>query len=483
MKKIFSLIAVFISIFYIGNVSAAGTAKISISPSSKTYIVGNTFTVTVSVSASTGMAGLTYTIDYNSNVLELQKTSAPTGGAKNLDYFMDANGRTSASYTYTFRAKAAGSTKISIVGADIQDSNTSKFSVSSGSATINVITQAQLYASYSGNNYLSSLGVDGYELEPGFNKDTMEYSVKLKPETEKIVVNGSREDGTATVNGLGEISVSDGMNQIKIDVVAQNGNVRSYIINAEVTEYDPINVKVDGADYTVVRNKKAQTFNNNLFTETTITILESEVPAYFNEANNITVVALKNEAGEIGYFVYENGTFTKFNELKLGGVDLIVKKTTAPNKYKETTVTVNEIEYPVYKKKDTSRYSLVYGTNLINNNTGFYVYDNFENTLQRYDEELIKDYENELEEQTKYVKLTYILAGTSIGLFILLFVSLLTKSKKPKEVKEVKEVKPVEKKLEAEDIKNIEDDINAKTTKIETNKEDKRKTKKKKEEE
>ena len=273
------------------------------------------------------------------------------------------------------------------------------------------------------------------------------------------------------------------MNQIKIDVVAQNGNVRSYIINAEVTEYDPINVKVDGADYTVVRNKKAQTFNNNLFTETTITILESEVPAYFNEANNITVVALKNEAGEIGYFVYENGTFTKFNELKLGGVDLIVKKTTAPNKYKETTVTVNEIEYPVYKKKDTSRYSLVYGTNLINNNTGFYVYDNFENTLQRYDEELIKDYENELEEQTKYVKLTYILAGTSIGLFILLFVSLLTKSKKPKEVKEVKEVKPVEKKLEVEDIKNIEDDINAKTTKIETNKEDKRKTKKKKEEE
>lgn len=467
MKKLFSLVTILISIFYIGNVKAAGNANVTISPSSKTYIVGNTFKVTVSINTSEPMAALEYTIQYNSGVLQLQSTSAPTGGARNLDQFMNDT-TSSVSYTYTFKAIAAGTTNISLTGVDIQNKNAQSLSKSVGSSSITVKTQAQVYASYSGNNYLSSLGVEGYDLEPGFDRNTMEYSVKLKPETERIVVNGSREENTSTVNGLGEITVSEGMNQIKIDVVAENGNVRSYIINAEVTEYDPINVKVDGKDYTVVRNKKAQTFNNSLFNETVVNIFDSEVPAFYNESNNITVVALKDGEGNIGYFIYENNTFTKFDELKLGGVDLIVKKASnLPNDYKESKITVNEIEYTAYKRNDTSRFSLVYGTNLVNNNTGFYVYDNYESTLQRYDEELIKDYENELKESQKYVKLTYILAGTSIGLFILLFVSLLTKNKKPKEIKKEK---PVEKNLKEEDIKSIEEDIV---------KEDKRKTKKK----
>lgn len=480
MKKIISILAVFISVFYIGNVKAA-SARLSISPSSKTYIAGNTFTVTVSVSSGDPISALSYTIQYNGSVIELIKTSASTGGARNLDVFMN-NTTTSASYTYTFKAKASGTSTISVTGLEVKDKDNGNMSVLAGTSTITVMTQAQVYASYSGNNYLSSLGVDGYELEPGFNKDTTEYSVKLKPETEKIVVNGSKEDGTASINGLGEIAVSDGMNQIKIDVVAQNGNVRTYIINAEVTEYDPINVKSDGVEYTVVRNKKAQTFNNSLFTETTINISENEVPAFFNETNNITVVALKNEAGEIGYFVYENGTFTKFNELKLGGVDLIVKSPVSlPKGYEKTNIVINDITYDVYKQKETSRFSLIYGTNIVNSNTGYYVYDNFENTLQRYDEELIKDLETKIEESKKYVKLTYILGGTSIGLLILLFISLLTK---PKTKKEKVVEKSVEKKLEADDIKTIEEDINTKTTtKEETNKEDKRKTKKKKEEE
>ena len=472
MKKIFSIIAIFMSIFYIGNVKAA-SAKLTISPTSKTYIAGNTFTVTVSISASDPISALSYTIQYNSGVLELQSTSASTGGARNLDVFMN-NNTSSASYTYTFKAKSEGSTTISVTGLEVKDKDNGDMSVSAGTASITVKTQAQVYASYSGNNYLSNLGVEGYDLEPGFSRDNMEYSVKLKPETEKIVVSGSREENTSSVNGLGEIAVSEGMNQIKIDVVAQNGNVRTYIINAEVTEYDPISEKIDGVDYTVVRSKKAQTFNNNLFTETTINISDAEIPAFYNETNNITVVALKNAEGEISYFVYDNGTFTKFNELKLNGIDLIIKKATnVPDGYNITNIFINDISYDAYKKKDTSRFALVYGTNLTNNNEGFYVYDNYENTLQRYDEDLTKDLVNELQESSKYVKLTYILGGTSIGLLVLLFISLLVKPKKNKEIKV--EEKKVENKLEVEDIKKIEEDIN-----VEPKEEKKEKAKEKK---
>ena len=473
MKKIFSILVIAISIFYIGNVKAAGSVSITMSPASKTIIVGNTVTITVTVRSSTTLGSIEYVIHNDPN-LSLISTNSPTRGAKTFIDF-DTKGNTAASYTYTFKALSSGTAKIWVDNIVAGDDDGNELSASAGKSTITVMTQAQVYASYSGNNYLSSLGVEGYDLEPGFDRNTMEYSVKLKPETEKIVVNGSKEDGTASINGLGEITVSDGMNQIKIDVVAQNGNVRTYIINAEVTEYDPINVKADGVEYTVVRNKKAQTFNNSLFTETTVNINEVEVPAYYNETSNITVVALKNEAGEISYFIYENGTFTKFNELKLGSVDLIVKKpTTIPTDYKEDTIVVNEVEYPAYKKKDTSRFALVYGTNLVNNNEGFYVYDNFENTLQRYDEELIKDYEKELEESGKFVKLTYILAGTSIGLFILLFISLLTKPKKAKVV----DGKEVELPIIKEELPETRSEIEARKEEIK----EKRKNKKKNEE-
>jgi len=80
----------------------------------------------------------------------------------------------------------------------------------------------------SSNSYLSSLTVDGYELDSKFDKETLEYSVVLKEGTEKIKINAQLADSSAKVTGVGEVSVSEGINTFELVVTAENGNVRIY---------------------------------------------------------------------------------------------------------------------------------------------------------------------------------------------------------------------------------------------------------------
>ena len=438
MKKIiYSLII--LSIFLMPKVYA-GNARITISPSSKTYIVGNSFNVEVTISSSEAIAGLSYIIDYNSSVLALESTNASTGGARNLDTFMN-NSTYSVTYRYKFRAKASGTSNISISDAEVRTA-TSALNITKSSSTIKIMTQAELYATYSSNNYLSSLSVEGYEFEEAFDKEKLEYKVSLKPETEKITINASKADYRASVSGVGEVEVSEGANTIKVDVVAENGNLRSYTIIATVEEYDPISVTVDGKKYTVVRNKKAQNLNNSLFIPKDIQIASSDVPAYYNETTNTTLVMLKNELGEAKYFIYDNDKYYAFNELNLNGIDLLILNGDIPKDYKEAEIQINDITYKAYKHHDTSRYAILYGTNIKNNNTSYYLYDNLENTLQRYDDELINFKTSELE---KYKLITYVLIGTSVSLFALLIVSIcMKKDKKKVKQKKIKEIKDID---------------------------------------
>ena len=454
MKRLSIIITMFLSMFVIGNVKAAD-ARISISPGSKTILVGNTITVTVTTSSSTTLGGASYTVDYDSGMLSLTSTNSPSGGARTVSYFNET-GHTSMSYTYTFKALSSGNTTISILNAEAGDDKGNGLSVLTGTSSIHIMTQRELEATYSSNNNLSGLSIEGYELTPAFDKNTLEYSVKLKPETESVYINVSKEDSTASVNGAGNVTVSEGTNTIKIDVVAQNGNIKSYTINAVVEEYDPISVTVDGKAYTVVRSKKVQTFSNSLFTEGTVQIGEYQVPSYYNEVTKKTVVALKDMDGEISYFVYDNNKYTKFNELKLNSVDLmLLDAKDIPNGYTKDKVTINDIEYPAYRI-DNSRFVLIYGVNLANNNEGFYVYDNYESTLQRYDSSVIDKYQ-EKQEQLMYI--IYILIASNVLLIALLIASLYSKSKKKskpnKEVKSEEIISNLEKPNDTKDTKDV----------------------------
>lgn len=82
------------------------------------------------------------------------------------------------------------------------------------------------------NNYLKELSVEGYKITPNFDKQTINYELKNEVKTNSIVIKAEAYDEKATVNGIGEITLNDGENEIRIDVTAESGAVRTYYIKA-----------------------------------------------------------------------------------------------------------------------------------------------------------------------------------------------------------------------------------------------------------
>lgn len=81
------------------------------------------------------------------------------------------------------------------------------------------------------NNKLASLSVEGYSLEPEFSRDVEKYSIEVSPSITSINIAAASADSKAAVNGGGAVNLSSGNNTFNIEVKAENGNVRNYVIN------------------------------------------------------------------------------------------------------------------------------------------------------------------------------------------------------------------------------------------------------------
>ena len=81
----------------------------------------------------------------------------------------------------------------------------------------------------SGNNYLSSLTIEGVELNTEFNKENGTYFIEVTEKTE-LNVSAVAESEEAKVCITGEKNLKSGDNKILISVTAENGNVRYYRI-------------------------------------------------------------------------------------------------------------------------------------------------------------------------------------------------------------------------------------------------------------
>jgi len=86
------------------------------------------------------------------------------------------------------------------------------------------------------NNNLKNITINNGELNPSFNKDTLEYKINLNADITKININAETEDSKAIVEGTGEKDLKPGNNFIEIKVIAENGNEKIYKINAYVDE-------------------------------------------------------------------------------------------------------------------------------------------------------------------------------------------------------------------------------------------------------
>ena len=131
----------------------------------------------------------------------------------------------------------------------------------------------------SSNNYLLELKVKDLTLKPEFDKQTINYDLG-STELDELEIEAIPEDSRATVNGAEKVKLESGENNIKIEVTAESGSVRTYHIkinkNGETAESsnEIQNEEVPNQNQeNVITNEEPKTSNKNTITYIIIAIL------------------------------------------------------------------------------------------------------------------------------------------------------------------------------------------------------------------
>ncbi len=431
--------------------AASGSINIA---SSSTVVVGNKVTVTVTISSGTKMGSWQMSLNYDKSYLQLTNSTARDGGTFMIDYAEDP-GVLKKTYTFTFKTLKSGTTKLSVDGYRAYvSSDLSALSLSANTKQIRIITQAELEASYSKNNNLSALEVEGFTLTPEFKTDILEYSVVVPENTKEVNIKATVQDKRASVNGIGTQAVNPGANKFSVVVRAQSGAEKTYVINVEVKDENPINVTVNGKNYTVVKIKENLPAAS-LYTETTININGFEIPAYKNDNTNLVLVGLKDEEGNISLYIYnkDKNEYQEYNEIGVNKITIYPLTSNEEIKgYKKDTITINGVKVDGYYYTKDSDYVIIYGINVETGDKGFYMYDKKMQSLIKYNDEYIIDLNKKIE------LYSYIIIGFS-GVFILMIIIMIALAKK-KSGKQKKQ-KPIEKEIKKNvDEKNVIEEIN-----------------------
>lgn len=450
MRKIKVILISLFCLLVIPKTVFAASGKINVSGTS-TVVVGNNVTVTVTLSSSTLIGSWEMSLNYDKNYLQLRSATSESNGIRMAA--STATGVKSKSYTFTFKTLKKGSTSVSVGGylayayADL-----SEISLSSNSKKINIITQAELEASYSKNNNLASLGVEGFTLTPEFNANTLEYSVIVPEDTKNVNITGTVQDKKASITGVGVQQVNQGNNKFLVTVKAENGSEKTYTINVDVKDENPIEVTVGDKKYTVVKIKENLPIAS-LYNEYSIKINEFDIPAYKNDYTGLVLVGLKDTDGNISLFIYddENNSYKEYNELKSSQITIYpLKPEENVEGYKKGNVKIQDIDVEGFYLNEDSDFFVIYGVNVETGDKGFYMYDKKMQTLIKYNDEL----SSLLSEKIKLY--TYIIIGfisLSVVMLIIIIVLVCKKGKKKKRGKDKEKV--VEEKINKEDKNEI----------------------------
>lgn len=404
MKKIIKYITLILLVIPL----TAKAGNLTISASTLSPTVGNNVIIYVKASNLAGTISLTSS---NGSIL--------SGGSNSIWLENETK-------IFTFKANRAGSATITVTPTNMGDFDSNGSYTTSKSVTINVKNKPIIVLS--SDNNLSSLGIEGYTLTPEFNKDTLEYNVLIKPDTTSINVTATKNHNAANIIGTGIREVTDGDNRIEINVTAENGSSKTYVINAKVEEYNPIEVDMDGQKYTVVRKKSLITPPEH-YVETSIKINEEEVPAFYSEITKYTLVSLKDSEGKQQFYIYDNGTYKLYKELTFNQIKIhLLDMPNVPELYQKGIFVYNDENINAYKTSPNSPYSLIYGINVETGKENYYIYDNIENTIQIYNSEEA----NILRKKIEYM--IYIIIGL-IGFSFILLITLLILVFKKKSIK------------------------------------------------
>lgn len=411
------------------NVSAAGSASISASANYVEEGSKVTFYINLKNVAAWDLTGQGYGATSGCSLGDQGVGDSGTGANINK------------TLSVTCKTTSVGQVSFSISGniSSANGNNIEKTSVST--SKIVVVTEPREKDT---NNYLKSIGVKDYEITPEFNKDTMEYTVDVPATVNKVTIEAEKESSYATVEGTGEKEVDEGANTFEIKVTSETGVERIYKITVNVKDENPINITIDGEEYTIMKNLK-NVETPSTYETTTVKINEFDIPAFHSETSGYTLVGVKNSEGKQLLAIYneEENTYTLYNETKSDQLLLYIMKITEEKEgFIKSTVTINDITYDALKLNENSNYILIYAMDIVTAEKNYYVYDKDNNSYVVYNDELMNMYKTETE---KYKQV--ILYG-GVGAVAIIFILLIICLRKPKRSKKKK--KELEKREEQE---------------------------------
>ena len=413
---------------YASGVSISGTTTIT---------KGNSVTITASVSSDSPLVSIEGTF-----------MCKGAGTSEGVDMVFDdsSNSIKNKSYSITVKPTSSGTITCSTSGVRITNMSSDSWqSLSDKSMNITVKEPVVVPPkTYSSNNYLKSLEVDSYTISPEFDKETTEYTLEVPNGVNKIAINATKEDNTASISGVGEKEVEEGTNKFEIKVEAENGNVKTYTLTIIVKELDPITVTVEGKSYTIIRKEAVLEVPIN-YEKSSVKIGEEEVLCYKNKKTNDILIGLSNDKGDNKYFIYDEktGKYSEYNNMLVNGTSLkllLIPKEELPSGYSKVSFEYdnNKLEgYQYFEKGVTyaadnkvkgSPFYLLYAVNEETGKKGMYIYDKEENTIQRYNPDIILAYQNKLDKTNLYL---YIALGV-IGVLLIILSTILIKKGKDK---------------------------------------------------
>ncbi len=408
-------------------------ADANVTVSSPSVEEGSEVDVNVTISSAEKMAGYNILLTYDANLLEYV-SGADGGGNGAVKLLNELFEDTSVTRTLKFKAKKAGSVAIkvdtatsSIIDMAVEDC---KLIATDGTVTINAKVTS------SSNNFLSSLEVVGvredgttqaYNITQretnvvGFDKNQVKYMGYVATDIVKFAVTAIPEDNTATVNITGVDLAEGGANVTTITVTAQNGEVRTYVINTYRVPGEGDEPETPAEPETPVEPEtpnepesettaptlvdKEVTIGNDIYVITSIAE-DTVIPEGFSrfeytydgqvyvaakgEAKKLTIMQLvKKGTEDKGLYVFDeaNNVFYKFVNIQI--INKMYTVTEKPedveisDDFEETLVNIEGEMLNIWANKAEDGIYLFYGMNW-NGEQGLYLYDSKEKTAMRY---------------------------------------------------------------------------------------------------
>lgn len=428
MKRIVKYFSLFVCMF-IMSISYVKAAGYDVSVTSNTIIVGNSVTLKISANDLAGRFDFSVS---NSSVISMSSSNV----------FLDNDSK-----SITITAKSAGTSVITITPTDatsydgdaITGNRTITITVNNkptsnpntggnSSGTSNTSTPVK---KKSNNNYLSSLTVDEYSLDKEFKKDELEYSLVVESGTDKIIINAQLDDDKAKVTGIGEIALKEEDNKLEIKVTAEDGSTRTYILNVKIEELNPVEVTIDKKKYSIVRKEIDSIKIPNGYEKSTIKIGDEDILCYKNNKTKNILMILQDDKGNNNLYSYNEKTkkYTLYSSLTLGNTTLSIidmPSNLVPKGYTKVSFKYDDTKLEGYQYIESNKtyaaddgvkgsdFYLVYAINEKTGEKALYVFDKLEGTIQRFNSDLVKAYEDENNQYFLYMLISLALLAVSI---------------------------------------------------------------------